>query len=89
LVAFAPSCDAALERLTDLTIRANYALGGIGPPEADEAASLSRDVARALRRATPGVRRVVGMYRIGSWDPGDRWLPVGGGEITPRASLRA
>jgi transglutaminase-like putative cysteine protease len=89
LVAFAPSCDAALGRLTDLTIRANYALNGIGPPEADEAASLSRDVARALRRATPGIRRVVGMYRIGSWDPGDRWLPAGGAEVTPRASLRA
>ena len=39
--------------------------------------------------ATPGIRRVVGMYRIGSWDPGDRWLRADGAEVTPRASLRA
>jgi hypothetical protein len=89
LAAFAPECAPALERLTDLTIRATYALNGIGPPEADEAASLSRTVARAIRRATPAGRRLIGMYRVGSWDPGDRWLPAIGTEVRPRASLRA
>ena len=34
LVAFAPECGTELERLTDLTVRANYALNGIGPQEA-------------------------------------------------------
>jgi TgpA N-terminal domain/Transglutaminase-like superfamily/Domain of unknown function (DUF4129) len=89
LVAFAPECGTVLERLTDLTVRANYALNGIGPQEAAEAVALSRTAARAIRRASPAMRRVLGWYRIGSWDPGDRWMGAGRAELTPRASLRA
>jgi hypothetical protein len=89
LIAFAPECGLELERLTDLTVRANYALNGIGPQEAAEAVALSRTAARAIHRASPGIRRVLGWYRIGSWDPGDRWIRTGRAEVTPRASLRA
>jgi hypothetical protein len=89
LIAFAPEFGLELERLTDLTVRANYALNGIGPQEAAEAVALSRTAARAIHRASPGIRRVLGWYRIGSWDPGDRWIRTGRAEVTPRASLRA
>jgi hypothetical protein len=69
LVAFAPECGAELERLTDLTVRANYALNGIGPKEGAEAVALSQTAAGAIH-GVRRIRRVLGWYRIGSWDPG-------------------
>src|SRR5207249_3364389 len=69
IVAFAPASEAALDRLTDLTMRANYAMNGIGASEAAEAADLSRSASRVIRESSPTIRRVVGWYRVGSWDP--------------------
>jgi transglutaminase-like putative cysteine protease len=87
VVAFAPESGAAMERLTDLTLRANYAQNGIGAPEADEAVALSRTVSRVLRKASRAIRRVAGWYRIGSWDPGERWIGPDREDLRPRASL--
>jgi hypothetical protein len=89
IVAFAPASEVALDRLTDLTMRANYAMNGIGTSEASEAADLSRSASRVIRQSSPAIRRVVGWYRVGSWDPGERWLRPPPGGFTPRASLRA
>ena len=89
IVAFAPASEAPLDRLTDLTMRANYAMNGIGASEAAEAADLSRSASRVIRESSPTIRRVVGWYRVGSWDPGDRWLRPPAAGFTPRASLRA
>jgi hypothetical protein len=85
----APSSERALVRLTDLTLRATYAMNGITDAEAAEAAGLSRDAYREIRKSSPASRRLVGMYRVGSWDPGDRWMRAPENGVKPRAALRA
>jgi hypothetical protein len=85
----APTSAHALVRLTDLTLRATYAMNGITEKEAAEAAQLSRDAYREIRMSSPISRRLVGLYRLGSWDPGDRWLRSPEDGVKPRAALRA
>jgi hypothetical protein len=85
----APSSVHALRRLTDLTLRATYAMNGISDADAAEAADLSREAYREIRRSSPASRRLAGLYRVGSWDPGDRWLRSPEDGVKPRAALRA
>jgi hypothetical protein len=85
----APASAHALVRLTDLTLRATYAMNGITDEEATDAAQLSRDAYREIRKSSPASRRLVGLYRVGSWDPGDRWLRPAQDGVKPRAALRA
>jgi hypothetical protein len=87
--AVAPGSEHALVRLTDLTLRATYAMNGITDAEATEAARLSRDAYREIRKSSPASRRLVGLYRVGSWDPGDRWMRAPAEGVRPRAGLRA
>jgi hypothetical protein len=86
---FAPASANALAPLTDLTLRATYAMNGITDEEAAQAAQLSRDAYREIRKSSPASRRLVGLYRIGSWDPGDRWMHAPEDGVRPRAALRA
>jgi hypothetical protein len=85
----APASAHALDRLTDLTLRATYAMNGITDEDAAEAAGLSGEAYREIRKSSPASRRLVGLYRVGSWDPGDRWLRTPDDGVKPRAVLRA
>jgi len=85
----APGSAHALVRLTDLTLRATYAMNGITEEDAAEAADLSREAYREIRKSSPAARRLVGLYRVGSWDPGDRWMRAPEDAVKPRAALRA
>jgi len=84
----APASAPALDRLTDLTLRATYAMNGITDDDAAEAANLSGEAYREIRKSSPASRRLAGLYRIGSWDPGDRWLRAPEESVRPRAALR-
>ncbi len=55
--------DGHLERLTRLTVRAAYAPDAIAQDDALDAEADARLVLRELRRSTPPLRRVAGIYR--------------------------
>jgi transglutaminase-like putative cysteine protease len=82
-----------LSRLTELAMRASYDRTAITEREAADAPGLARRVAREIRRSAPAVRRIAGIYRIGAWEPGERWLaPAQPGlraPVTFPSSLRA
>jgi hypothetical protein len=82
-----------LSRLTDLAMRAAYDRSGVTEREAAGAPAFARRVAREVRGSGSFVRRVAGIYRIGAWEPGERWLrPAQAslrGPVTYPSSLRA
>ena len=55
--------DGHLERLTEITARAAYGTGPISEDDADDAVAASRQAIRDMRRGTPFVRRVAGVFR--------------------------
>lgn len=85
-----------LSSLTHLAVRATYDRTGVTEREAADAPGLARRVAREVRGSGSFVRRVAGIYRIGTWEPGERWLqpaqpalPARRGPVTFPSSLRA
>jgi hypothetical protein len=63
LTANAPFHNGDLDRLTTLADRAAYG-HGVAPDEARQAVVSAKRVTRDLRKATPPLRRMAGLFRI-------------------------